>query len=101
MKKSRTDCERNVDARPQIVAHLRRLCERMTDVKRTEPVLAHDHGRLKHFGQAAQLSLSAEYATTNEDSRIASAHEQRRRAGDCFGLGLRRCRRRGRRRCGL
>ena len=39
-------------------------------------VFAHDHGRLQHFGELAQLALGAEHAAADEDRRVVSAAEQ-------------------------
>jgi ABC-type branched-subunit amino acid transport system permease subunit len=52
------------------------LRERMTDVERAHPVLAHDHGRLQHLGEFAQLALGAEYAAAHEDRGVAGSPEQ-------------------------
>jgi hypothetical protein len=88
MEKTRTDRERDVDAGPEIVADLHGLSKRMTDVERTKAMLAHDHGRLQHFGELAQFALGAERAAAGEDRRVAGAAEQGRGACDGLGVGL-------------
>ena len=77
MKETGADRERDVDARPKIVADLHGLCERMPDVERAQAVLAHDHRRLQHLGELAQLALGAEHAAADKDRRVAGAAEQR------------------------
>src|SRR5580693_10234502 len=76
MEEARADGECYVDAGPEVVADLHGLRDRMTDVERAETVLAHDHGRLQHLGELAQLALRAEHAAADEDRGVAGAAEQ-------------------------
>ncbi len=88
MKKAGADRERHVNARPEIVADLHGLGERMPDVERAQAVLTHDHRRLQHLGELAQLALGAERAAADEDRRVAGAAEERGRARDRIRIKL-------------
>ena len=77
MEEARADGERHVDPGPDVVADLHGLGERMADVERAEPVLAHDHRGLQHLAELAELRLGAEHAAADEDRRIP----RRRRGG--------------------
>ena len=92
VEKPRSDGECNVDAGPEIVADLHGLSERMTNVERAEPMLAHDHRCLQHIGQSAQFILGAEHSAADKDSGIASASEQCGRSCDSVRVRLRRFR---------
>jgi hypothetical protein len=93
MKETGTDRQHDVDARPQIVADLHGLRERVANVERAEPMLAHDHRCLQHFGQRAQFALGTEHAAADENRGIAGLPEQDRCTGDAIGIRLRRRRR--------